>query len=245
MPRRRFAFTLVELLVVIGIIAVLIGILLPTLSNVRKTANKTKCATQLRELMNAMIMYTQDNKGYFPYGSAAGVAPEEQYWFKLIQKYIGRDASQTMGGPAKLVICPDDPYGGGIDAVKAGLITNATDIAVFTDFPRSYGINRKTAEPNAAILHKTSIARRSSEFLVIGDHKPWLQWPTRSNHVHLHHNLLKEKWGDYHQVGKGKFVMNLAYLDGHIESHTKQEMDVGGQYRRHWFADNKVPDNDA
>ena len=66
--RQRRAFTLVELLVVIGIIALLIGILLPTLSRVQKSARATNCLSNQRQLVTALIMYTQENKGSFPGG---------------------------------------------------------------------------------------------------------------------------------------------------------------------------------
>src|SRR6059036_3076775 len=59
-------FTLVELLVVIGIIALLISILLPALNRAKESANRTKCLSNLRQLGLAMVQYAGDNKGAFP-----------------------------------------------------------------------------------------------------------------------------------------------------------------------------------
>ena len=60
------AFTLAELLVVIGIISVLISILLPVLHKVREQGNTVVCASNQRQILQSMLLYTADNKGWLP-----------------------------------------------------------------------------------------------------------------------------------------------------------------------------------
>src|SRR6188508_2251491 len=66
------AFTLVELLVVIGIIAVLIAILLPALNRAREAAKQVQCLSNMKQLSNAVIMFANENRGWMPGRAGTG-----------------------------------------------------------------------------------------------------------------------------------------------------------------------------
>lgn len=93
-PRRRSsAFTLTELLVVIAIIAVLAGLLLPTLGRAAERARKTQCASNLRQLGLLTLLYSQDHRGSLPARGAG------QRWTVALGFRAAGD---------RLLLCPTD-----------------------------------------------------------------------------------------------------------------------------------------
>ena len=102
----RRGFTLVELLVVIGIIALLISVLLPTLQSAREAANSTKCLSNMRQLGTATQMYAVENRmfwlpGYqIPEVTATYPNGDARWYVWLPGKYL-------KGSPG-VTVCPSD-----------------------------------------------------------------------------------------------------------------------------------------
>ena len=101
----RHAFTLVELLVVIGVIALLIGMLLPALSTARARARGVACQSNIRQIATAAIMYANEQKVYVGY--AAGLDRKTQLY-----PYLRQGANNADVNDRQVWTCPAaaDPF---------------------------------------------------------------------------------------------------------------------------------------
>lgn len=107
--RRNQGFTLLELLVVIGVIALLMGLLFPVLSGAREQSKRTACASNLRNLGGAFIAYGADNDRKLPYfeGMDANNAGG-QYLFEISKNV--RDALTKTGADRRVFYCPSNDW---------------------------------------------------------------------------------------------------------------------------------------
>ena len=147
----RHAFTLVELLVVIGIIALLIGILLPVLGRAREAGRSVSCLSSLRQLNTTVLLYTNDFNGAIPYAWD----PNGELVNRRLRLYMNQDSRSS--GITRTYQCP------------------SIRVPLADDFFSTYAVNLGTfifSPPyvNPPLPPKKIVAiSRSSEILAFGD----------------------------------------------------------------------------
>lgn len=187
--KRHRGFTLIELLVVVAIIAILAAILFPVFAKAREKARQISCASNMRQIGIALMMYLEDNDEVYPeehphcLNPAVGNAPAGDYDggletvdygspFQKIMPYVAGGTNSDGSLNEQLFVCPDDsdPHG-----LKLGTACTSTAPAPGIT---SYMINAyflfglseaKIEEPSNTIY----IAERNSKFCDVHVH-PWL-----------------------------------------------------------------------
>ena len=248
---RRRAFTLVELLVVIGIIAVLIALLLTGISRSRQHAQRVACLSNLRQLGNALIGYAGGNKGAFPApaGIRGGHYPED--W---VHWQPGRDLSASsilpyLGDDLRVLLCPagveerlpySDPSGFG---------------GPYPPYPYSYSVNNRFTGASGGVTfgHGQStgacklgrcrdasmkILAMEEDNTAINDGEWWAgdveRGIMRRSSVSIVHDEQRERtFADLNDPRRYDGRGNVVFADGHAEFFPRRKVQYGTYWDPH------------
>jgi prepilin-type processing-associated H-X9-DG protein/prepilin-type N-terminal cleavage/methylation domain-containing protein len=221
MPSRRFkAFTLVELLVVIGIIALLIAILLPSLSAARAQAMKLKCAANLRSLGQVVFQYANENKGWIPRDYSWG-DPKHRFWGELFARMMRYEMPPEAPSGSAAYDQSMAPYFARIDMYQCPLFPNDRQ-------PVDFDINgwdiNAPGGATGSFLKITSLRRGSELILITEGNKN--RDPTNFEYHDVWHPdhmpLASEPRICNDNRHRGQ--LNILYIDGHVNARGFKEL---------------------
>jgi len=213
---RRSAFTLIELLVVIAIIAILAGMLLPSLGNAKKKAQGTQCLSDLKQLQMAFILYSGDFEDKFvpndndPLQATAAstnswISGNVQQWTTAYQSNISQGKLFRYHSSEKIYLCP---------ASRATVVTPTGFLPHHRSYSMSVGI--------ACNVVATS-ARRAADIIKSSDVAVFLEENAASidngaQGIRSNTDLNNNQWSAWNPPsGRHNNSGALSFTDGHAE----------------------------
>lgn len=200
--RRSSGFTLIELLVVIAIVAILAAILFPVFTAARKAGQATSCASNMRQLSQAVFLYVEDNSGWMV---PAFTEPAQWdtgsawTWRYSVISYV---KNRSVYG------CPS--FKGAAATWGVPQMTQGKD-----DYASTYGLNMNVAGNNSTIWYwgcrKMDTFKRHSRTLMLLECINGFFYPTYDTLIHTANATYL--WSFYPYWHNGK--MNMSFLDGH------------------------------